>query len=208
MHAWCTLKTASCSFSLSFRSTIFNICARSSLRCRCRPCALWRSWLIKKSTTAFALGRQLAAAGTRELSWSVARMERPRGGCVIRDRVRREVPAFRGDGSLRPPNCLSGAELLGGIRLLIPLRTSQPPADGRPARRKNLGFLGVRLWLADVAPRVSFSRARVGAALRRASRAVRALPRASRHAGAARPRARARPRRHLPRHRLSHARKE
>ena len=62
--------------------------------------------------------------------------------------------------------------------------------------------LGVRLWLADVAAGFRIHRKGSGPADRRTPRALRLFLRPSRHAGKAGPRARARPRRRLPRHRL------
>ena len=67
--------------------------------------------------------------------------------------------------------------------------------------------LGVRLRFADVASRLRLSRARAGAAHRLAPGAVRLFVRPSRHAGAAGARARARSRRHVPRHRLPRRRR-
>src|SRR5712691_11179548 len=78
--------------------------------------------------------RHLGPAETRELPVRVARMERPRSERAIRGwSSPLEVPAFRGDGGLWPPNCLSLAELLGGSSLdplrLLPARrwTLRPP---------------------------------------------------------------------------------
>ena len=62
--------------------------------------------------------------------------------------------------------------------------------------------LGVRLWLADVAAGLRIRRTGAGPADRRAPRALRLFLCPSRHPGKARPRARARSRRRLPRHRV------
>ena len=65
------------------------------------------------------------------------------------------------------------------------------------------GPLGVRLRLADLAAGLRIRRAAAGQHRRHASVAVHLFVRSSRHAGTARPRARPRFRRRLPRHRLS-----
>ena len=86
---------------------------------------------------------------------------------------------------------------------------AQQPGPDRPVRHGPRSRtchrrpLGVRLWLADVAARLRFPRARRGPPDRRPPGAVRLFVRSPRHARAARPRARSRPRRRLPRHRVS-----
>src|SRR6476469_7980584 len=79
-----------------------------------------------------------------------------------------------------------------------------PARYGILARRPQ----GVRLWLADMAAGLRIRRTGARAADRRASRALRLFLRPSRNAVKARPRARARSRRRLPRHRVPGRRKE
>src|SRR6266851_1103627 len=78
---------------------------------------------------------------------------------------------------------------------ITPHGSESRPRDRRP--------LGVRIWLADVAARLSVCRARRGEARRRASGALRLFLRPPRDARAAGSRARPRPRWNLSRHRLS-----
>ena len=72
----------------------------------------------------------------------------------------------------------------------------------KPSRANRGDLLGLRLRIADVAAGLRLPRAAPRPAGRRPPRAMRLFLRASRHAGEARPGARARPRRQLPRHRL------
>src|SRR5262249_27213848 len=81
---------------------------------------------------------------------------------------------------------------------ITPHGSESRPRDRRP--------LGVRIWLADVAPRLSVCRARRSAARWRASGALRLFLRPPRDARTTRSRARPRPRRNLSWHRLSRGR--
>src|SRR5262249_46040678 len=92
-------------------------------------------------------------------------------------------------------------DLVGDVRAAPRSLISQ--SHGPESRARDRRPLGVRLWLADVAAGLSVCRAGRGATRRRASGALRLFFRPPRDAGAARPRARPRPRRDLSWHRLS-----
>ena len=91
--------------------------------------------------------------------------------------VCRAVKAIARRGRLATADALLSAV---SRRSILRARMHRPPVSSR--RRP----LGLRLWLADLAAGLRLSRTRAGAAGRRAPRALRLLPRPSRHAGAAR----------------------
>src|ERR1035437_6644857 len=107
-------------------------------------------------------------------------------------------PSARGWVAPEHPACYASAS-----RRALSTAWSKSSPDEHKIRSKRRGPVGFRLWIADVAAGIRFP----GAAQRppggRPPGALRLFLRPSRHAGTPRPGARPRPRRQLPRHRLS-----